>query len=165
MPWERHYAAFPVSVKSFFRIFCGLVVRCRLELQKSLSGLGLLTYGPVVHPLRGCGPALDRLCRERGFTKAELARRMSISPSGVTDLLAPDAWPNTRRIDQALAALDATVHDFARALDQVNRRVEPEMASEVREGPAVDPLDQHLSAVNNQLRALVEEVKRRSPRG
>lgn len=98
------------------------------------------------------------------MTKAELARRMGISPSGVTDLLAPDAWPNSRRIDQALAALDANAHDFARALDQVNRRTEPEMAMEVREGPPVDPLDRLADAFNAQMRALVEEVKRRSPK-
>lgn len=90
---------------------------------------------------------------------------MGISPSGVTDLLAPDAWPNTRRVDEALTALGADAHDFARALDQVNRRAEPEMALEVREPSATDPLDELYDQFNANMRALVEEVKRRSPKG
>lgn len=122
-------------------------------------------YVAEVHPFHGCGPALNRLCRERGINQAELARKLNISPSGVTALFAPDAWPNTRRIDQVLAAIGANAHDLARALDQVNRRGEPEMAMEIREGPPADPLDRMADAFNAQLRALVEEVKRRSPKG
>lgn len=123
------------------------------------------TYGSEVHPFLGCGPALNRLCRERGINQAELARKLGISPSGVTALFAPDSWPNTRRVDEVLAAIGANAHDLARALDQVNRRAEPEMAMDLREGPPADPLDTIADSFNAQLRALVEEVKRRSPKG
>lgn len=122
-------------------------------------------YVAEVHPFRGCGPALNRLCRERGINQAELARKLDISPSGITALFAPDSWPNTRRVDEVLSAIGADAHDLARALDQVNRRAQPEMAMELREGPPADPLDRLAEDFNAQLRALVEEVKRRSPKG
>ena len=107
---------------------------------------------------------LKRLCRERGVSQADLARLLGISPSGITALFSPDSWPNSRRIDEVLTVIGADAHDFARALDQVNRRTAPEMASEVREGTTEDPLDRMADQFNAQLRALVEEVKRRTPK-
>lgn len=98
------------------------------------------------------------------MSQADLARMLGISPSGITALFSPDSWPNSRRIDEVLGAIGADVHDFARALDQVNRRAEPQMASEVREGSPADPLDQLFSEFNARLGALVQEVKRRSPK-
>lgn len=89
---------------------------------------------------------------------------LDISPSGITALFSPDSWPNSRRIDEVLTAIGADAHDFARALDQVNRRVEPEMASEIREGASADPLDRMADEFNASLRALVQEVKRRAPK-
>lgn len=164
MPCERLYSTISELVNSYFGILFQQTATAVALFRNTLKDKEMRAYCSGVHALRGCGPALDRLCRERGFSRADVARLLKISPSGVTAMFGPDAWPNSRRIDELLTAIGADAHDFARALDQVNRRGQPEMASEVREASPEDPLDQLLTSFNGQLRALVQEVKRRSPK-
>lgn len=99
------------------------------------------------------------------MTKAELARALGIEQSGVSALEAEGSWPTTKNLDRVLNVLGATAHDLAGALDEVNGRYRQEPGHEVREGAPPDPLDRLAEDFNAQLRALVEEVKRRSPKG
>lgn len=99
------------------------------------------------------------------MSKADLARALDIEQSGVSSLEAEASWPTTKNLDRVLTALGASAHDLAFALDEVNGRARPVPEYELREGPPADPLDRLADVFNTQLRALVDEVKRRSPKG
>lgn len=114
--------------------------------------------------MKGCGPAIAWLRERAGLSKAELARALDIEQSGISVLESANSWPTTKNLDRVLAVLGATAHDLAKALDHVNSRSLPSGGYELREA-AHDPIDQLADRFHADLRALVEEVKRRSPKG
>lgn len=111
------------------------------------------------------GAALAALRNRAGLSQEELANRMGLKGGNSVSAI-ESGNPRVSSIHRYLVALQCSPMDLAMALEQLSYSEEDELGQpEVREGAPVDPLDQLALDFNKTMQSLVEEVKRRSPKG
>lgn len=114
------------------------------------------------------GAALALLRNRAGLSQEDLASRMGLKGGNSVSAI-ENGNPRISSIHRYLVALQCSPLDLSQALEQMSySEDEPFGQPEVREAAPtmqVDPLDQLALDFNKTMQSLVEEVKRRSPKG